>query len=261
MKAVGGAVIVSFALQNVLTAQSVTSGRQFGSAFAVDARGKLLTNNHVVEGCTDVDVFGGIGGPRSARVEARDAQNDLALLDFDSQLQSVAMFRPTPARAGEDVVALGFPLRGLLATDLHVSKGIVSATAGIWNDTSKLQISAAVQPGNSGGPLLDDSASVAGVVAARLDALVVAKMFGGFAENVNFAIKAEVAETFLVSHGVRPLRRQAGSQSVSVPEAVERARGYTFAVECDPLRPASQPSPTAANVAPGYSESVAIDPR
>jgi hypothetical protein len=75
------------------------------------------------------------------RVVARDTRNDLALIAVDSPLASVASFRRTPIRAGEDVIALGFPLPGLLATDLNVSKGIVSATAGLRNDTSELQIS------------------------------------------------------------------------------------------------------------------------
>ena len=113
--------------------------------------------------------------PLVGTVVARDTQNDLALISVDSQLPAVAPFRQTPIRAGEDVIALGFPLPGLLAADLNVSKGIVSATAGLLDDSMKLQISVGVQPGNSGGPLIDSAGLVAGVVLSKLDALVMAK--------------------------------------------------------------------------------------
>jgi TonB family protein len=197
-----------------------------------------------VEGCSAVLVIARNGARRIALVEARDRENDLALLNLNSTLEFVAMFRSTPARAGEDVIALGFPLRGLLADELNVSKGIVSATAGLLNDPSELQVSAAVQPGNSGGPLLDASAAVAGVIVARLDGIAVARMTGVIPENVNFAIKAEVAEAFLRMNGVIPLRRRATtSQPLGIPETVDRARRYIFAVECDPDQPTAYRAP------------------
>jgi S1-C subfamily serine protease len=64
-------------------------------------------------------------------------------------------------------IAIGYPFHGLLSSDLTVTTGIISSLSGIVNDTRYLQISAAVQPGNSGGPLLDTSGNVVGVVAAK----------------------------------------------------------------------------------------------
>ena len=69
------------------------------------------------------------------------------------------------------MVAIGYPYHGLLTSDFTVTTGIVSSLSGIFNDTRHLQISAAVQPGNSGGPLLDFTGAVVGVVAAKLDAI------------------------------------------------------------------------------------------
>jgi S1-C subfamily serine protease len=181
-------IVPTFAL-----AQTGNDGPSSGSAFAVHPAGKLLTNSHVVEGCSEVSVTDRTGRVRDARVETRDERNDLALISLDSPVADIASFRRLPVRSGEDVVAVGFPRRGLLATDVNVSKGIVSATAGLRNDTSQLQISAEVQPGNSGGPLLDSSGSIAGVVVAKLDAIAVANVVGDIPQNVNFAIKAEVA--------------------------------------------------------------------
>jgi S1-C subfamily serine protease len=196
----------------------------------------LLTNHHVVEGCTEVSVMDRMGGLHDARVEARDPRNDLAVVGVKLPLTHVASFRRLPIRSGEDVVAVGFPLRGLLATDINVSKGIVSATAGLRNDTSQLQISAAVQPGNSGGPLLDTSGSVAGIVVATLDAIAVANETGDLPQNVNFAIKAEVATVFLRTYGLEPGFTAEPAVPVPVPNAVETARQYSFVVRCDPPR-------------------------
>jgi S1-C subfamily serine protease len=168
-------------------------------------------------------------------IQARDSRNDLALILVDRRLDSIAAFRARPARSGEDVIALGFPLSGLLAQDLNVSTGIVSATAGLLNDTSRLQISAAVQPGNSGGPLLDSAGAVVGVVVSKLNALAVARAIGDIPQNINFAIKAPIAEVFLRSQRVEP--RIAGTTAVvvvAVADVVDAARAYTFLVECDP---------------------------
>jgi hypothetical protein len=207
--------------------------RTTGSAFAVHESGVILTNSHVVEGCSEVTVSGVDGTNLVGRIRGRDIRNDLALIAVGSALPSIASFRSSPIRAGEDIVALGFPLRGLLATDLNVSKGIVSAMAGLLNDTSHLQISAAIQLGNSGGPLLDTAGSVVGVVVSKLDAIALAGVTGDIPQNINFAIKAEIAEVFLRSQGVQPRKDSSSAATVAVSDMVEAARRYTFLVECD----------------------------
>lgn len=226
----------------VVLAQSEIAQSSSGSAFAVHKSGKLLTNSHVVEGCSEVTLIDRDGRLHSARVEARDERTDLALVAVEFSLTRVAIFRREPIRAGEDVIAVGFPLRGLLATDLNVSKGIVSAAAGFRNDTSRLQISAAVQPGNSGGPLLDASGAVVGVVVSKLNAIAVASVIGDIPQNVNFAIKGEVASVFLKTYGLEPTVATAATVGlIAVPDVVENARQYTFVVECVP------PLPTATS--------------
>lgn len=212
-------------------------GPSSGSGFVVSSRGHVLTNNHVVANCATVDVVTASGETAGGRVTARDARNDLALVSTSSPIPiAVARFRQTPIRSGDDVVALGFPYRGLLAEDVNVSVGIVSATAGLRNDTSQLQISAPVQPGNSGGPLLDEFGAVVGVVVAKLDALAVARVMGDIPQNINFAIKAEVAQSFMRSHGVEP--RMSGDQSrrLSPADIVQSARGFVRLISCDPQK-------------------------
>lgn len=99
-------------------------------------------------------------------------------------------------------MAAGFPLAGLLSSEINVSTGIVSATAGIRGDQGRVQISAPVQPGNSGGPLLDDRGNVIGVVVGKLDAIRVAAYTGDIPQNINFAIKSGRLDAFLRRNGI-----------------------------------------------------------
>ena len=214
---------------------SAKPSRSSGTAFTVTQTGHMLTNNHVVDGCTVVSVTDVDGRTLAAKVTARDARSDLALLATNQSTQAFATFRREQIRSGDAVVALGFPYRGLLATDVNVSVGIVSAMAGIRNDSAQLQISAPVQPGNSGGPLLDVGGSVPGVVVAKLDALAVAKLTGDLPQNINFAIKGELAQVFLRSNGIEPTTSPANLRAVKQTTSVivDVARRYTWLVECE----------------------------
>jgi S1-C subfamily serine protease len=129
------------------------------------------------------------------------------------------------------VVVVGFPPWGLLAASPNVTTGTVSALAGPGNDSRLLQISAPVQPGNSGGPLLDEGGHVIGVVVSKLDALKVAEITGDLPQNVNFAISGAVVRAFLEGQGVA--YTTAGStKPLSTAEIAEAARGFTVVVEC-----------------------------
>src|ERR1700709_750210 len=109
----------------------------------------------------------------------------------------MATIRGSGVRSGDAVVAIGYPYHGLLTSDFTVTTGIVSSLSGVMNDTRYLQISAAVQPGNSGGPLLDNAGQVVGLVAAKLNALKFARATGNIPENINFAIKTGMLRDFL----------------------------------------------------------------
>jgi hypothetical protein len=132
-----------------------------GSGVVIRAQGEILTNAHVVEGCQNITVKLASGISEVGVLVASDEKNDVALVrlkNVTNPLPSVAVFREgAPVRPGEAVVALGYPLSGLLSSEANVSVGNVSALAGLHDDSRYLQISAPVQPGNSGGPLLDAS--------------------------------------------------------------------------------------------------------
>ena len=204
-----------------------------GSGFVVSTSGYLLTNHHVANGCSGLKIRDSSKIEHGVTVVAADAKNDLALLKMGSDTSlPAATFRANDSvEPGENVVALGYPLAGVLASEVNVSFGYVSATAGLADDTSKLQISAPVQPGNSGGPLLDQSGNLIGVVVAKLDAIKVAKAIGDIPQNINFAVKGEVAQTFLNAHKVK-FKTATTTKKLENTDIASRGRAFTVLVEC-----------------------------
>jgi S1-C subfamily serine protease len=203
-----------------------------GSAFPITRTGMLLTNYHVVKGCDEVRIRLGSSVVGSVRVVTSDETNDLALLKANTTFaQVVALRSGTNIRPADDVVAVGFPLAGLLADQPNVTTGTVSALAGLGNDSRYLQISSPVQPGNSGGPLFDLSGHLVGVVTETLDALVMAKEGGTIPQNVNFALTSSVVRGFLDAYSIS--YGTARSDSVlSKATVAERGRAMTFRVDC-----------------------------
>jgi S1-C subfamily serine protease len=175
------------------------SASGFGTGFVVSAAGHIVTNNHVIDGCSELK--GNLTGEASMmlRVVSSDANNDLALLQAPSTatFKDFARIRDRSFRSGDSVVAIGFPYHGLLTSDFTVTTGIVSSLSGMLIDTRFLQISAPVQPGNSGGPLFDNSGQIVGVVTGKLPGLRIAAATGNIPENINFAIKTGALRDFL----------------------------------------------------------------
>ncbi|MFH5926469.1 S1C family serine protease [Roseomonas xinghualingensis] len=175
-----------------------------GTGFVVAER-QLLTNDHVVRDCRALRARNADGREIPATLRAQDRRRDLALLDLREPAGPPLTFRSGPdIRRGDSVVTYGFPLAGMLASGPTLTTGGISALAGLADNRAHFQISAPVQPGNSGGPLLDLSGHVVGVITSKLNAQRVAQRTGDIPQNVNFAVKAEEALAFLREHGVRP---------------------------------------------------------
>lgn len=205
-----------------------------GTGFVVSPNGHVVTNHHVVAGCVG-DIKGNLTGDASMvlRVVSSDANNDLALLQAPSTatFKEFVRIRDRAIRSGDSVVAIGFPFHGLLTSDFTVTTGIVSSLSGIRNDTRFLQISAAVQPGNSGGPLFDTSGQVVGVVTGKLDALAVIKATGTVPENINFAIKTGVLRDFL-DNSVVAYQTGEPKTELKTTDIAGNARAYTMLITC-----------------------------
>lgn len=203
-----------------------------GSGIVVDAAGHILTNNHVIAGCQTLRVTDTAGGAMAASLVAADATNDLALLKTERRWPSWAGFRDSHGlRPGEPLVVAGFPLSGLVSPEMAVNTGSLTALAGMRGDSRQFQFSAPVQPGNSGGPVIDDSGRVVGIATGMLNGLAVAAATGALPQNVNFAIKTSTAREFVDTHDVR-LDTTSSGQGLSAAEVGDVARKFTVKVEC-----------------------------
>jgi hypothetical protein len=201
-----------------------------GTAFAV-APGFLVTNHHVIAGCTSVDVVAA-DGRRTGSIVNSDSQMDLALLRVAGIKGTAARLRtPRHVRLGESVMVFGFPLTGSLSSGGNFTSGIVSALRGLKDAAGEIQITAPVQPGNSGGPLLDTSGLVVGVVQAKLDALRTAIVTGDIPQNVNFAVSLRVLTDFLTKNGVA-FRDGMSSEKLDTAGVAAVAQGFTYRIEC-----------------------------
>ena len=201
-----------------------------GTAFAV-APGLLVTNQHVVDGCVSVEVLAADGRRAGAVVDA-DALIDLALIRVTGLKGATARLRsPRNVRLGEAVMVFGFPLSGALSSGGNFTSGLVSALRGFRDSAGEIQITAPVQPGNSGGPVMDASGLVVGVVQAKLDALRSAITTGDIPQNVNFAVSLDVLAEFLAKNKVS-VRDAAPAKPLDTASVAELAQSFTYRVEC-----------------------------
>jgi len=194
-----------------------------GTGFFLGTSGFVLTNQHVVAHCGDMSIHQIDGSITPAKVMASDATNDLAVLKSVAKSPSYARFREAAdLRRGDAVVAFGFPRTDLLSTGGVVTNGTVSALSGPQDDSRLLQISVPLQPGNSGGPLLDQSGNIVGITSSG---------FRGDMQNVNFAIKAIVARSFLETNSVG-YQQAPSTKALSTSDIAALAEKFVVGISC-----------------------------
>lgn len=198
-----------------------------GSGFFVDGEGHIVTANHVIEECT-VPRVRGFG---SASVVRQDPSNDLAILKIKGSPKGWATFNDGDVVLAQKVLAIGYPLSQHLRGSLNVTAGMVSNLTGPDGDIRRLQISAPVQPGNSGGPLMDSYGNVVGVVTDKLNHIAFALRTGGSAENMAWALRTDNVRQLLRVAGVKPEIRTS-SALLSDEEVAKEAGGFTVLIEC-----------------------------
>ena len=199
-----------------------------GTGFMVSNDGFVLTNRHVVEKCGTVTIH----DRGQATVKEVDETNDLALLKMEGSTLP-GTFRTTSPGLGDSIFALGFPYSGILGAGINFTGGLISSLSGVGNDSRYLQFTAPVQPGNSGGPLVDVNGLIVGVVSARLPDIEILKASGSLPQNVNFAIRGDLAMGFLKANGVQPLVAEPKSP-LSASEIAINAQAFTVQVICQP---------------------------
>ncbi len=190
------AALLAIAVAALLSAPPASAQRaSTGSGFFITTDGYFITCFHVVVNSGKLTLRNLKGETFEARAIAVDRSNDLALLKVDTG--GAVHFKPLPlalsadVRRGAAIVTMGFPNINQQGIEPKVTDGIVNSFSGANNDPRVFQISAPVQTGNSGGPLITMDGNVVGVVASKLDAQAMARQTGDIPQNVNYAIKSQ----------------------------------------------------------------------
>ncbi|MBI0177003.1 trypsin-like peptidase domain-containing protein [Bartonella apis] len=213
-----------------------------GSGFAVTDDGWILTNAHVVKGCQRVEISN-TGQAEDIRFDSHD---DLALIKAPAGVKTQALFlRRDTIRLGEDIIALGFPLNGILSDSIKMTTGNVNALSGLENDARYLQISTPVQPGNSGGPVIDRNGHVIGITTLQLSKNFEDKT-GIMPQNINFALRASVAAIFMEAQGltVSYADDDKGAPVPSTADITEKTTPSVYKILCYAATPTNESNQT-----------------
>ncbi len=204
-----------------------------GTGVVINDRGDVVTNNHVASHCSRLRFRLNGGSFLDGRLIAADPENDLAIVNFSLKDAKPAIVSAAPREnLGEDIVVFGYPLLGILSTDGNLTRGSISALSGIDNDARYMQISAPIQPGNSGGPVLNERGHLVGIVTYKLDALAAVKASGDVPQNVNFALKVAVLRLFLDSHSIPYMLAEPSSSPPAVGDIGTAIEKFTGIIVC-----------------------------
>jgi S1-C subfamily serine protease len=201
-----------------------------GTGFALSSDGFIVTNHHVINGATNINIRG-VNGDFSKTYKAKliveDKNNDLAIIKLDDI--SFKTFETIPyvisnksCDVGTSIFCLGYPLRATMGDEVKLTNGIISSKSGFQGDITTYQISAPIQPGNSGGPLFDDKGNLTGIINARHRG----------AENVSYAIKASYLINLIDIMSVAPkLQTISLLAGKSLSDQVKLIKNFTYIIE------------------------------
>jgi S1-C subfamily serine protease len=206
-----------------------SSSEKFGTGFLINKDGYIITNYHVIQNAKNITIKG-IKGDFStsfkANIIAKDISSDIALLKIES---SLIVFDSIPysinyevVNQGEQLFVLGYPLINSMGLEIKLTDGLISSSSGYDGDISTYQISAAVQPGNSGGPVFDLNGNLIAIVNAKHK----------YAENVSYAIKSAYLKNFLsLVPNVKLPDNQNMLKTKSLPEKIKILKDYVYIIE------------------------------
>ena len=221
--------IVFFSFFLAIVSIAYAQEKWSGTGFAI-GNGYLVTNYHVVENTKSISVQGIKGSfntSYNANIAAIDKKNDLAIIKIDDiNFKGFGTIpyrvKTTTSDVGEDVFVLGYPLTTTMGEEVKLTTGVISSKTGFQGDVSMYQISAPIQPGNSGGPLFDGKGNIIGVVSA--------KHLG--AENVSYAIKASYLNILIETISGVTLPSNNTLSTLSLSEKVKRVDDFVFLISC-----------------------------
>lgn len=192
-----------------------------GTAFFITDKGHLLTNNHVIEVCNENSKIVYNGKDIPAKILAKDALLDLALLKVDLIRTKFIHLSDDPPKKLQRIIAAGYPLGKSLSDDLKFTSGIISSLKGLNDDSTLIQIDAALNKGNSGGPIIDEESG-------ELVAIAVAGLDKSQTEAVNFGIKTNSVKNFLDANQLEVAVPSFFSFGIDAADILEKATVYTY---------------------------------
>ena len=212
-----------------LRSPAENNGKSSGTGFLLNSDGYIATNYHVVEDAKIINVKGLNGDFKNcvtAKVIISDINNDLAIIKVDNNVLTDPPYAiySKKIEPGNSIFCLGYPLRATMGDEVKVTNGIISSNSGFKNDISLYQISAPIQPGNSGGPLIDSKGNLIGIINAKHTD----------AENVSYAIKAAYLINLINLSDDRIRIQQVNKlSSLSLPEKIKLIKNSTYIIEVE----------------------------
>jgi len=201
-----------------------------GTGFLISSEGFIVTNHHVIKDANKITVRG-LNGDFSKSISAKlvieDINNDIAIIKTD-EYQTPSLTEPPyiisnkKVEPGNSIFCLGYPLRATMGEEVKITNGIISSDSGFMGDITSYQISAPIQPGNSGGPLFDDKGNLIGIINAKHTGT----------ENVSYAIKS-IYLLNLISSAPQSIKLQQINKisSLSLPDKIKSIKKYTYIIE------------------------------
>lgn len=201
-----------------------------GTGFLISTEGYIVTNHHVIKDANKITVKG-LNGDFSKSIQAKlvieDINNDLAIIKTDEFQTPILTETPYVLSSkivepGNLIFCLGYPLRATMGEEVKVTNGIISSNSGFMGDITSYQITAPIQPGNSGGPLFDEKGNLIGIINA--------KHLG--AENVSYAVKSTYLLN-LISSAPKSIKLQQINRISTLPlsEKIKSLKKYTYIIE------------------------------
>jgi len=203
-----------------------------GTAFFIDDSGRLLTNNHVVSGCTAVVIEPPEGEALPAKVLALDSQRDLALLQVPGKPLAVAPLRSQMLEEpGAFVAAVGYPDQGMPPREPIVTSGVLeNPPHGVsWGE--RLVIKGDIEPGNSGSPVVEQHGLVIGLMNAKVNTVAIYSKTGELVTGIGVGIPLPIMLDFLKANGVTYSFAQQGNP-LDTEQILKAARAYVARAEC-----------------------------
>jgi hypothetical protein len=211
----------------------IESGKTYsvasGTGFFINRVGHIVSNNHVIDSCAAVKVhYKGVATP--VTVLATDRANDLSLMKVNVKPDDAFAISAADASLLDDIYVAGYPFGKVVSSSVKVTKGVISALTGIGNNYSNIQIDAALQPGNSGGPIVNLKGNVVGVAVSKLDYKKVIKDWKTIPELTNFGIKSSTVHQFIKANNVSSI--SGGFMDMSTKDLGAKIQKATVYLDC-----------------------------